>query len=166
MVVDKSLAQQLVGGRDEDKRVRRVGGMNDVEAFAKVYEHGQDEHRRRRIAILQQIPHESGRRRRCGIAVGDHAVDRLAPALSPPRRRDHDHLVSGLDQRSGLAAHTDVFGIGVVLDQHEHAPTCAAPHCARRVLHGRKRLGIVRCTFGCHPTDLLIRIDAWARVAS
>ena len=160
MVVHESLAQQLVRGRDEDKSVRRVGGMNDVEAFAKIDEHGRDEHRHRRVAVLHEIAHESSRRPRCWIAVDDDAVDRLTPALSRPRRRDHGDPVSGLHQRSRLAAHTGVVGIRVVLDQHEHAPTGAAPHCARLALHRGRRLGTGRRIFLSHRIDLLTRMGA------
>ena len=150
VVVHKSLAQQFVRYRDKHEGVRRVGGMNDVKSLAKVHEQGQNEHRHRRIAILEQVAHDAARFRQRRIPVGAHSVDGLPPWLSRPRRGDDGDLVSGIGQCPGLAAHTSVLGVGVVLYQHKHAPTGGR---VRRVSFGLHRLGhvsILRCAVRCH----------------
>src|SRR5439155_23223794 len=90
----------------------------------------------RRIAILQQVAHETARRPRCWIPVNADPVEGLTPGLSPPRRGDHGNLISRIHERPGLAAHTDVLGVGGVLYQHKDAPTSG--------------YSIVWCTVRCH----------------
>ncbi len=168
VVVHKALAQEFEGCRDKHEGVRRVGGMNDVKAFAEVDEQGQDEQCHRRIAILEQVADEPARLRRRWVPVDVHPVDGLTPALSRPRRGDHGDLISGIGQRSGLVAHTGVLGVGVILHQHEHAPTSGGVHCARISLYGLIHLRIMRCTVWRHfdrPPDRIRRASTLTGLA-
>src|SRR5437879_10760637 len=120
--------------------------MNDVKTFAEVDEQGQDKQCHRRIAILEQVAYDSAHFPRRWVPVDAHPVDGLTPALSRPRRGDHGDLVSCLRQRSGLLAHTEVLGVGVVLYEHEHAPTSGCAHRARLSLSRLIHLSILRYT--------------------
>jgi hypothetical protein len=122
VVEDELLAEQLEEPADQEEEVRRIAGMNHVEAARGEHPPAQ---RERLPARPPSTPARSPERRaleRQVIAPDRDALQELELLLVPlARGADDRHGVARVAQRGGLLPHAAVEGTGQVLHQHQDA---------------------------------------------
>jgi hypothetical protein len=123
VVEHELLAEQLEQVADEEKEIRRVARVDDVEAFGKKDFQAEEQGRGQRREVFDGIAERAfgfGRQR---IAPDVDAVDRLVFLLvALAGGADDRHRIAGVAQRGRFLPYPAVKGAGQVLHQDEDAP--------------------------------------------
>src|SRR3979490_688986 len=109
MVVDETFAEKLVKNRDENKGVRRIVRMDNIEALGKENAHREKEAEKHGIAVLPKVGEKAIGIRRRRIAIGMDAIHGFAERLAFVGRTDDGHLIAGCAQGIGFPANSQVL---------------------------------------------------------
>ena len=122
MIEHELLAEQLEEAADQEKQVRRIAGMDDVESTGEEHPPGEQEGRDERNRVLHCIPGCARSLDRQVVAVDVDAVDRLELALvTAPRRADDRNDIARVAKGASLLPDTAIERAGQVLYQNQYA---------------------------------------------
>ncbi len=120
------LAEQLVEGADEKDRVRRIAGVDHVEAATEEDLQRQPEFHGERDAVLERVTQHAVRFRGQAVAMDVDVIDALEALFVAGRLRADDRDdVAGRRKRARLLPHAPVERTRQVLDDDEHAAALA-----------------------------------------
>ncbi len=146
MVIEQEfLAEQLEKRADQEEKIRRIAGVNDVETLPPAHVQRERERANERDGILDRVAGD-GRCFEQAIAVDIDAVDGFDLALvALAGRRDDGNAVAGIAQGRGFLPDPPVERDRQVFDQDQHPPGALGGPAGRRCWsaersHGCKRM--------------------------
>src|SRR5260370_37307574 len=114
MVIYKTFSEELVKDCDENKCVRRIMCMDDIEALGKEDAHREKETEKHGTTVLPNVGEKTIDIRWRRIPINTHSIHCFAERLSLVDRTDNSHLISGCPQRVGFPAKSQVLGVSAI----------------------------------------------------
>ena len=143
------LAEQLVEAADEENRVRRIAGVDDVEAAPEQHLQRQPELHDQRHAVFERVAQRAVGLARQRMPMDVDAVDRLETLLVPGRLgADDGHRVTRRGERARLLPDTPVERAWQVLHDDEHARAAHARSLRSGALRGSAFADFARAVTG------------------
>src|SRR5216683_5269452 len=118
MAIYKTFSKELVKHCDENKCVRRIMCMDDIEALGKEDAHREKETEKHGTTVLPNVGEKTIGIRWRRIPINTHTIHSFAERLSLVDRTDNGHLISGCAQRDGFLANSQVLGVRAILEEH------------------------------------------------
>src|SRR4029077_11077815 len=118
MIVYKTFSEKLVKDRDENKCVRRIMRMDDIEALGKEDAHREKETEKHGPTVLPNVREKTIGIRCRRIPMNTHSIHSFAERLSLVDRTDNCHVISGRAQCVGFPANSQVLGVWAILQEH------------------------------------------------
>ncbi len=121
VVEDELLAEQLVESADQEEEVRRVAGVNDVEASSQQHSPREHEGREQGFAVFAHVADRGRGLGRRPIAVDVNALDDFVARIVARRARtDHGDRVAGRSKRERLLPNAAIEWDRQVLDEDQN----------------------------------------------
>src|SRR6266481_3109352 len=120
MVIYKTFSEKLVKDCDENKCVRRIMCMDDIEVFGKEDAHREKKTEKHGPTVFPNVGEKTIGIRWRWIPVNAHSIHCFAERLSLVDRTDNGYVISGCTQRVGFLANSQVFGVRAILQEHSY----------------------------------------------